>query len=212
MFARLVDRSASEVLKAHCRLPLDERRVFAASVQTDASTDGKTRCFVYTNSKSTDWGMGNGVRQSEIDRWKNFARHCAWAQRHDGRHRGRVVDDDPKPRGALGPGSLEKHELAALAITVRIELKGYQCSASTKDVFDSSVTFLGSDPGGQPASAAKPGVTNAAARATTSGRFRSRSAHRSAPRKSIRRGAVKRSPIETTMQPCAPCRAPTVYS
>jgi hypothetical protein len=132
--------------------------VLASFAQSNASTDGKIRSFVYTNNKSTQWAWVTAYGNPE-----SVGGKVAVGITHtlNDATLGIAGVSSTTIQGAwcVNPGVMDKHELTAVVLTVRIEIKGNQCSASTKDVLDKSVTFMGQDPANKPTSEAKPGIT-----------------------------------------------------
>jgi hypothetical protein len=134
--------------------------LLASFAQSDASTDGKTRSFVYTSNKSTQYAWVTAYGSPQTTMGKVAVGVTKTLNDMTAGIAG-VSGDTIQGAWCVAPGgAMDKHELTAAVHTVRIELKGYQCAANTKDVLDKSVAFLGQDPGGQPTSAAKPGITS----------------------------------------------------
>jgi hypothetical protein len=132
--------------------------VLTSIAQSSASTDGKIRSFVYTNNKSTGWAWVTTYGNPESASGK-----AAVGITHllNDATLGIAGVSSTTIQGAwcVSPGVLDKHELTAVVLTVRIQLLGNQCGQSTKQVLDKTVTFMGQDPPNKPTSEAKPGVT-----------------------------------------------------
>jgi hypothetical protein len=134
--------------------------LLASIAQSDASTDGKVRSFVYTSNQSTKWAWVTAYGVSESTMGEITAALTKIVNEADLGTTG-APGDTIQGAWCLGPGSaMDKRELTSVVHAVRIELKGPQCAANTKDVLDKTVAFKGMDPPNKATSAAKPGITN----------------------------------------------------
>jgi hypothetical protein len=132
--------------------------VLALFAQSDASPDGKTRSFVYTNNKSADYAFvtAYGVQQNlqakiaaiVIGGINDIGTGLAIS--------GPLPTDSVQGSWCVSPGATDHHGLTAVIHSVRIEMRAYNCSYA--DVLNKIYTFTGLDTNGQPTSAAKPGV------------------------------------------------------
>jgi hypothetical protein len=141
--------------------------VLALLGQSDASTDGKTRAFVYTDNKSADfaWVTVYGVQQTvaaKIGAAEEAAINAVISTAN--LVTGTVMTGPLATDSALGswcvnPGAaLDKHGLTAVIHSVRIEMRAYGCYNPDLKGENIVYGFAGIDTNGQPTSAAKPGV------------------------------------------------------
>jgi hypothetical protein len=140
--------------------------VFALLGQSDASTDGKTRAFVYTDNKSADyaWVTVYGVQQTvaakigaaetavvnDVISAGNYVTGVVMT--------GPLATDFPQGSWCVNPGASDKHGLTAVIHSVRIEMRAYNCNYADLKGENIVFGFTGIDISGQPQSAAKPGV------------------------------------------------------
>jgi hypothetical protein len=144
--------------------------VLASVTQSSASTDGKTRAFVYTNNTSNQyaWVSAYGSEQTiKEDIVKDGAKvvSAIGTTLNIG---GTISTDTVQGAWCVAPGALDKHGLTAVIHTIRIELKD-NCSADYKEVFNQTIAFDGQDLSGHPTSDAKPGITTITGGPKTSG-------------------------------------------
>jgi hypothetical protein len=130
----------------------------ALFAQSDASTDGKTRSFVYTVNHSADyaWITAYGVQQTLGAKIGGIEKSIISGIGTGLEISGPIAQDTIQGAWCVSPGATDHHGLTAAIHTVRIEMKEYKCNYP--DVFNKAYSFPGEDPSGQPTSAAKPGV------------------------------------------------------
>lgn len=140
--------------------------VLALLGQSDASTDGKTRAFVYTDNKSADyaWVTVYGVQQTlgaKISTAETDAANDVISSYNlitGTVLSGPLATDLVQGSWCVNPGASDKHGLTAVIHSVRIEMRAYNCSYADLKGENLLYGFAGIDTNGQPTSAAKPGV------------------------------------------------------
>jgi hypothetical protein len=117
--------------------------VLASVAKGDAST---THSYVYTSNKSTEYAWVTAYGTSTTVGGKIVADIKTTMNNLTLGATG-FPGDTIQGAWCVGPSNtMDKHTLSANVHAVRIELKGYQCAANTKDVLDKTVAFLGADP------------------------------------------------------------------
>ena len=140
--------------------------VLALIGQSNASTDGKTRAFVYTNNNSVDyaWVTAYGVQQTvaaKIGLAEEEAINVVIAAGNlvtGTVMSGPLATDSAEGSWCVNPGASDKHGLTAVIHSVRIEMRAYNCNYADLKGENIVFGFTGIDTNGQPTSAAKPGV------------------------------------------------------
>jgi hypothetical protein len=141
--------------------------VLALLGQSDASTDGKTRAFVYTDNKSADFAYVTAYGQQQTVAWKIGEAEVAVVNGVISEANvitgsvlsGPVSGDTAQGSWCVNPGAaLDKHGLTAIIHSVRIEMRLAGCF--NPDIKGENIVyaFAGIDTNGQPTSAAKPGL------------------------------------------------------